>query len=633
MLIETLESRLLWSASTPISPPPTPSVASADASMAYIRSAMDAPNRQFVIFDDLSSPDNHFLEWARLQAANDATVDGSWTTGVHSGATCIRCTFQRIDAPAVNPFDGFVFQTGKLVGTDTAPSFNFGDISNAGTDLSGATRLVFWARGETGHERVTFFMGGAGYLNGGVGKPDKKNFPYHDSTPADRISVQLTKKWKQYSISVRGRNLSYVLNGFGWDTTSRSGAPPVVFYLDDIRYDLKPAQIEARLNIPRFIQSYRTLPQESDPGPAGDFDLRFRNVAFTYDNALAILALLATHSADDQQRATLIGDAFVYAAQHDPVFTDGRVRSIYSSGELVLPNGWIPNGELGSISAPGFWDNTHQTFVNLWYQSDDPAAIDTGNNAWAMIALLTLYGRTQNSDFLTEARRLGDFIETFRNNSGSYQGFLGGLAPNGTPRPYASTEHNIDIYAAFTAMYNLTHEPAWLDGANHALEFVDAMWDPSIGMFRTGTTDPNTLNTASDAIPLDVQAWSVLAIPNILAEHPMFLATAGATHKVTIPGGQTGYDFNNDLDGIWFEGTGQLATAYELSGDPQAAAPILSQLQAAQQNATFSSDGGLAAASQDGLTTGFGFEYMRRIHIAATAWNVFAELGVNPYYE
>jgi hypothetical protein len=43
-------------------------------------------------------------------------------------------------------------------------------------------------------------------------------------------------------------------------------------------------------------------------------------------------------------------------------------------------------------------------------------------------------------------------------------------------------------------------------------------------------------------------------------------------------------------------------------------------------------------ASHDGLSTGFDtaggdpFKYFRRLHVGATAWNVFAQMGFNPYY-
>jgi hypothetical protein len=48
---------------------------------------------------------------------------------------------------------------------------------------------------------------------------------------------------------------------------------------------------------------------------------------------------------------------------------------------------------------------------------------------------------------------LGHFVVGFRNDQGLYQGFLGGLdrpeAAAPVRRPWAITEHNLDLYAAF----------------------------------------------------------------------------------------------------------------------------------------------------------------------------------------
>ena len=41
----------------------------------------------------------------------------------------------------------------------------------------------------------------------------------------------------------------------------------------------------------------------------------------------------------------------------------------------------------------------------------------------------------------------------------------------------------------------------------------------------------------------------------------------------------------------------------------------------------------MIAASHDGVTTGFLFYYFRRLHIGATAWNIFAQLGYNPDHQ
>jgi hypothetical protein len=41
---------------------------------------------------------------------------------------------------------------------------------------------------------------------------------------------------------------------------------------------------------------------------------------------------------------------------------------------------------------------------------------------------------------------------------------------------------------------------------------------------------------------------------------------------------------------------------------------------------------GIVAAARDAVTSGFGFKLFRRLHIGATSWNVFGQLGFNPYY-
>ena len=42
---------------------------------------------------------------------------------------------------------------------------------------------------------------------------------------------------------------------------------------------------------------------------------------------------------------------------------------------------------------------------------------------------------------------------------------------------------------------------------------------------------------------------------------------------------------------------------------------------------------GLVAGSHDGISTGFDFTVLKRLHVGATAWNVFAQLGWNPYWQ
>jgi glycosyl hydrolase family 2 len=92
-----------------------------------------------------------------------------------------------------------------------------------GYDLSRATRLVFWARGARGGERVTFGYGLIGI--------DKR---FHDSA-SDRLEITLGREWQRYVIDLAGRDLSCIKSGFLW--TLQAQSQPLTFFLDDVRYE------------------------------------------------------------------------------------------------------------------------------------------------------------------------------------------------------------------------------------------------------------------------------------------------------------------------------------------------------------------------------------------------------------
>src|SRR3979411_1687497 len=97
-----------------------------------------------------------------------------------------------------------------------------------------------------------------------------------------------------------------------------------------------------------FVRSYEHGEDESRL-PAG-----LASSAFVYDNALAVIALVACGNVSS---AIPIGNALSLAARHDRTFTDGRVRNAYRAG---------PVGE-GAPALPGWWDSKQ----NIW--AEDPA--------------------------------------------------------------------------------------------------------------------------------------------------------------------------------------------------------------------------------------------------------------------
>ncbi len=607
-------------------------VTSQEASIEYLKAVMDEFHTRFPVYVDVSSPGNHFHAWTKIpnQFAT-VTINGSSTNTPHAGATAIRCEFF---VPSAAGFGGFYFQNGVITGDQLFPTPNFGEIPNAGFDLTGATQLTFWARGNAGGETIEFFMGGLGW-NPETGEPEEPN---PDSAPVEKITLSLTTQWTQYSIDLSNLDLSYVLGGFGWVASAGPNPNGVVFYLDDIQYELNEERQEQRLNEPRFLRSFTTEPLQPEFMSPEDFDFILRNVAFSYDNATALLAFLADATEDSLRRAKLIGDAFVYASQNDrdPDFRiDHRIRTAFAAGDISLPPGWAPNGFLGTVPVSGVFVEERQEFVEV--QQDD---VDVGNNTWTMMALIALYRATGQSEYLETAKQIGTFIRTFKNNIGQFQGFQGGLEwespenPILVRRAWASTEHNLDIFAAFTTLYQITRDSSWKVDANHARLFIEQMFNSQTGCFFAGTTNPNLRNEAKGQLPLDTHSWTVLSLTDSLDRYPAILNCAEQNHR-TSDEGFSGFDFNDDRDGVWFEGTAQMALAYQVAGQPSPADTLRQELSRAQET-HFPGIGigsGLVAASRNGVTSGFDFPLLRRLHVAATSWNIFAETIFNPFYD
>lgn len=596
-----------------------PAALSADASLRFLRELMDRYHQSFPVSTDVSAPASHFVVLGSI--GDSVSANGAWPTAPYAGASCHHF---ELPTGGFLGWGGFYFLNGVFEDDGADPILNWGTAPEAGIDLSEAIRLGFWVRGEAG-QHIEFFFGGV-------------SGPFPDSSPKVSNFVTLTGDWQQVTIDLSGLDLSYMLGGFGWAATLANNPGGVVLEVDEIIYELSPAGRATRLALPRFLRSFETLdvqPACPNPDEATLFDLAFRNLAFTYDNALVLLAFLANGEPDDLRRARLIGDAFVYAIDHDRFFSDGRLRSAYAAGDLALPPGWHPGGVQQAAAIPGFWCQGQEQFIEM-----EQSSSDVGNNAWAMIALLALYQRTCDTvcepSYLNAARDLGQWIRGFRADTGTYQGFRGGVdEPEGSSpmtRAWASGEHNLDVVAAFRVLGALEGDASWNLDAEHAETLVDQLWDNTLGCYLAGTVDSETLNTRLDQLPLDVQTWSVLTLHDRPTLRPRALDCAEMHHRLA-DSGIDGFDFNTDRDGVWLEGLAQVALAY-LSLDRQVeAAYFRRQLQQAQSMPPVGDGQALWAATIDGLTTGFDFSYRQRAAIASAAWNVFAQLGYDPYYQ
>ncbi|KUO17288.1 Tat pathway signal sequence domain protein [Streptomyces dysideae] len=379
------------------------------------------------------------------------------------------------------------------------------------------------------------------------------------------------------------------------------------------------------------------------------------STAFTYDNALTVLAHLAGRTRDGRARAVVLGDALLYAQEHDPVHDDGRLRQAYNVGPYVFYD--------GSRQPDGFVRADGTANVGTQFGFTGTAV---GDMAWAGIALSALARRTGEPRFLAGAVRIAEWIERTGRTEEPLGGYKFGVNGADEKLPFTSTEHNTDLVCLFGRLARLTGDRVWLERRARARDFVLRMWEPDGGFFYTGTNDGVTVNTSP--VPEDTQTWTRLALDS--RTHARSLDWAAAELAVldhagrpnsTVPEGQSyeGVTFSSasllanedapiadsqpkpDRNGVWFEGTAHLALALRnrhARGDEARARRLIASIERAQDllgagqtvgGTTLPERSGVVSASSP-LDTGFGFGYYPYRHTGATAWYLLAATRTNP---
>ncbi len=360
---------------------------------------------------------------------------------------------------------------------------------------------------------------------------------------------------------------------------------------------------------PVFLGSYEPGPDEASLPPP------LASSAFSYDNALAIMALVACN---DVPRARRIGDAFVAATQNDRTFTDGRIRNAYRAGP-VKP---------GPVPLPGWWDSHQKIWVEDAYQD----GMQTGNAAWVALALLTLDQARASHTYRAAAEGLARWIAEHTEDSREPGGFSGGMAgfdKTQTKLEWRSTEHNVDVHALGQWLERLGEDRIGRTLAQSSRKFLAAMFDETRGMFRLGTT-PGGATQPPDRLALDALIWPLIGVADVPPAWRRSLVYAKS--HLAVPGG---FDFNGDRDGLWTEGTAQASLVERAQGNRAGAGALLATA------SNLASPSGYLFATQSGrITTGIkigpeskdaDFFYFHRPHLGATAWAVLAATGLNPF--
>ena len=169
---------------------------------------------KFYVYKDKPSP-SHFAASGFMPDGRCVAINDVWVDNCGGSRSCIQAKFDRDCTATSTGWAGIYW---------LEPANNWGDVKG-GFNLTGAHKLVFWARGEKGGEVVTFKMGGVGM-----------GHKYPDSDGASSEPIVLTKDWKEYSIDLTGKDLSHIIGGFAWIGTAKENQSNITFYLRDIYY-------------------------------------------------------------------------------------------------------------------------------------------------------------------------------------------------------------------------------------------------------------------------------------------------------------------------------------------------------------------------------------------------------------
>ena len=584
---------------------------SIDLAYQFLYKQMDKLHQAIIIYDEPNF--SHYYPSGFMGDSKALSIDTHWQLNPQSGLTSLRIHYDP-HRQNVKQWAGIYFQY---------PDCNWGD--KKGRDLSGARTLRFWVKADRNID-VEFVSGGINIV--------EKNpvLAQQDSYGPIKKRISVTPHWVEHTIDLAGQDLSNVIGPFALVLEADKATNGITLYLDNITVD------HATLDEPRFIQSYEPIAHPTRGPP---------NISHVYDQSLVLLAFLARGTEEDLRRAQLIADAMILVQNRQFSTDSGALRNAYASGEVLDYHTGIPR-------VPGWWNNHSQTYC----QDNFALGNDTGNNAWAGIALIQLHHvlnqsravEQMDNRYLAAAEKIAQWIVKYQYTEGNYKGYIGGLevtkqmpdqAHQKASSGWQSSEHNIDLVALFehlSATYR-TIDPNksqdWKTHANHARQFIQEMWhheNKEPVYLLTGANKQRTAKTEKP-IPLDVQTWAVLALDPNEYRAALDWALLNCHDKENV----NGFDFNcDDGDGSWWEGTGQMVTALNWLKRHEKANAILDDLRKAQI-IDDEPRGAFPAANKTALTTGFEKEwgpwvYTNEPHIGATAWYLFAALKKNPYY-
>jgi parallel beta-helix repeat protein len=171
------------------------------------------------VYTDKNAANNHYFPSGWYNGASNMLFNDNWMDNPHSGTSCIKVTWNGAAGNDGWKWNGVMWQN---------PENNLAGDSGYGYNLTGATKLTFWARTDEPGLKVKFLMGYPADTSGEV--------LINERTDG---WVELYTNWTQYEIDLSGRDLSDIAGGFAFVFNDVNDPDPdgCTFYLDDIKYD------------------------------------------------------------------------------------------------------------------------------------------------------------------------------------------------------------------------------------------------------------------------------------------------------------------------------------------------------------------------------------------------------------
>ena len=280
--------------------------------------------KEFVVYADKNAKDNHYIPSGWMGDTGDIKMNDQSAVNPKTGTTSIEFTYNAKKAQGQG-WAGVYWQN---------PANNWGS-KNGGFDLTGMNKLTFWARGAKGGEVIQKVM--VGGIKG----------TYPDSTAVEMGPVELTDTWKQYTINLAGKDLTYINGGFGWATNGDLNPEGATFYIDDIKFEadanLKPESKKQEM-MPFYIYSDRSSAKNHfiPSGWMGDYgDIKYEG-ASKEDPYLGDSSIKVTYSGKKTQ-----GSGWAGIFWQNPANNWGNVDAGYDLSKAASLTFWAKGAKGG----------------------------------------------------------------------------------------------------------------------------------------------------------------------------------------------------------------------------------------------------------------------------------------------